>query len=258
MRPIIENIFEKCYENLFGFIISIILSSIVIGSASYLIFDARSELHRISKSEPNYEKVISELTFFNEMWKVSHSGWFSPSLGNIEKLGFLIDGLVKLRCSSILNPSVKTITTTFFSESISQLSMQRAKIAGFYFNNEKFKKQQSSLIEYHDSLIAFIQELLEMVENWNKENRNMRNKRVDSIQMSLFKHLQASNAMSTEFLQINAESELQLREMQRAFKFSESEREMCWMRIYLSIIGLIVGLVAIIFIIYKGYKYIKK
>jgi F0F1-type ATP synthase membrane subunit a len=136
--------------------------------------------------------------------------------------------------------------------------MQRAKIAGFYFNNEKFKKQQSSLIEYHDSLIAFIQELLEMVENWNKENRNMRNKRVDSIQMSLFKHLQASNAMSTEFLQINAESELQLREMQRAFKFSESEREMCWMRIYLSIIGLIVGLVAIIFIIYKGYKYIKK
>jgi hypothetical protein len=97
-----------------------------------------------------------------------------------------------------------------------------------------------------------------MVENWNKENRNMRNKRVDSIQMSLFKHLQASNAMSTEFLQINAESELQLREMQRAFKFSESEREMCWMRIYLSIIGLIVGLVAIIFIIYKGYKYIKK
>jgi hypothetical protein len=258
MRLIIKSIFEKCFENLFGFIISIILSSLVISSASYLLFDARSELQRISKSEPNYEKIISESKFFNEMWEINNSGWFSPSFDNMGKLRVLINGLGKIKCSSTFNRSVEKISTTFFSESISQLSIQRAKIAGFYFTNEKLKKQQSSLIEFHDTLIATIQELLEMVKNWNKENVNVRNKHWESVYMPMLKSVQASTSNSITFQQIIEESELQLREMEKALKFNQTERNMCWTRIYLSIIGLIVGIAAIIVIIWKGYKYIEK
>lgn len=258
MRLIIKSIFEKCFENLFGFIISIILSSVIIGSAGYLLFDARSELHRISKSEPSYEKIISEENFVIEMWEINNLGWFSPALANMKKLGILVDRLGKLKDSSTLNPSIERISIAFFSESITKLSVQRAKIAGFYFTNEQFKQQQRSLIEFHDTLILTIRELLGMTKNWNKEKVNVRNARWESVSMSMLKCLQASNSNSIELKQMLADSELRLREMEKAFKFNQNERQMCWTRVYLSIIGLIFGIVVMIVIIWKGYKYIKK
>jgi len=241
-KPEQKSLFQIIAENTIGLITTAILSIGLIGGCGYLLFDAQNELNKIEQANAEVEKQLAEINLGIEMAKIVGSGWYSEK-SNGMTLGTTIALLEASLPYDSLDDLFAKKTVTWSLMSLEQLTSEKEKISRYVFTEKPILQSQSATQKAYDTQIILIQEILKLAQRWKEKNFSERQSQFDTIQLKWIDQKASVNALDSARSQIFSDKEIAKKQSELKFDEMNDNYNSFTIRLWLSVIGVILGLV---------------
>lgn len=248
---------EKFVENSVALITAFIFSVAFIGGGSFVLLEAQNELNKLDDYATIFQKGSIEAQSLNEMSDTFTKGWLSDS-ANLDRISETIRTLSQYKKEGILDKDYADDTFNWCVEALTTLSGEKGFVEGYTFENEIFKTHQENLSLLYSSYIDVIDELLEMVVNWEKETPDIRDAHLRNIELAAIGGRQASGALMAGESQVLAEVQLKLNEGEKIYTEAKGRFATFKTRLFLSYIGITVGLIMLLSLMFVVYQLNRK
>lgn len=237
-------------EKTIGLVVTTVLSVGLIGGTGYLLFGAKNELHELAQVTAEFERQGEEFQLGQRMVEVIGSGWFSTPSSAKQMVSIMIE-LQSHLAEDHLDDSFAEDALDWCFESLAQLSRERGRISGYSFSNETIQLSQSAAVDVYDSYVDLTQEMFELVTHWGNETAAQREVRYARIQLKWVSVSESVSALDSVKAQVKSDIEALMRENERQFNNASDRYEMFFTRVFLSVLGMAIGLVVLVFVAWK-------
>lgn len=176
-QPSFQDLLTKLVENTFALILSFILSTALIGGASYLLFDIQSEVDEINRLVIEAEKQTAEAKSYHDMIAIHAEGYINDE-NQRNQIYEIVSYLGTHKCEDKLEKDYSESTLDIINTIVLQLIKEKGQISGFSPKDELLKTRQQTLISWYDNELTIFDEISGMIINWEKETVDDRDKRL--------------------------------------------------------------------------------
>ncbi|HEV8717517.1 MAG TPA: hypothetical protein VGX03_32435 [Candidatus Binatia bacterium] len=159
---LLNTVIQKATENIVSFVISLVLSTGLVGGSTYLLFGLRDDLHQLHLGRIEIEKAIE--TDRRDMEAIR--SWTAPEHQHAQTFASLFDRLAQSKTVPQLEPQDARQLQGQVSEIVIDLTMLRGQIRGYQFSDDSRTRFQQSLLETLDSQIEIANALRALVQGW--------------------------------------------------------------------------------------------
>jgi hypothetical protein len=164
---------HKILDNVLSSMITFIISTMILGSCTYLFFNFNKELNSADQSLTIIKTQIDERDATTKLLSIYANGWFLKDEG-VSKLSATLTEISGMALQDSLDPAFKHKITIYIDDSNSQLQVEIGKIKGITVTNNIAKNQQTLSIDNDETLLALFKSLNDLILHWDTtspENR---------------------------------------------------------------------------------------
>lgn len=239
-----ENLSQKFLILLIEFFFSVAF----IGGGSYLLFQADSDLLKVSRKMIEAREKDVETNALLDVMLLLRSSWYFKDEPTKEKnWQVLYNTLREKKGLPRLDPILVEDSINWCHEAISNLTKEKGSIGGFVFNNEVYRAFIADVQKEYDNNIRLVRELKEAFINWQDENSNARVFRLRSIyKIGALDRVEAEGSIISKLSQMLSINKIKIAESEQLIKETNNEIEIIARKKTFSILGIIIGFVLLI------------
>jgi hypothetical protein len=196
-------------------VLSLLLSSALIASAGYFLFNAQAEEDELEEQLDKFINEDSEYSLGTQIGQIYTTGWFSDK-DNMQRLNGITSILVNNGPNSPLDTSFRDSSLEWCFGALQRLTFEQGKIEGFILQDTVLLSLQQNIIHAYEFTIALTDKTLHLLRDWSEISRDEKNTFFDQI-VSLSLDFQ-ENAAQYEPLVSQLASQVEVRKREVALE----------------------------------------
>lgn len=219
-----------------------------IGGGSYLLFQADSDLLKVSRKMIEAREEDIETNALSDVMLLLRTSWYFKDEPNKEKnWQVLYNTLREKKGLPRLDPILVEDSINWCHEAISNLTSERGSIGGFVFKNEIYKAFIADVQKEYDNNIQLVKELKEAFINWQDENSSARAFRLKSIyKIGALDRVETGGSIISKLSQMLSINKIKIAKSEQLIRETNNEIEIIARKKTFSILGIIIGFVLLI------------
>jgi hypothetical protein len=237
---------NKILESSISYIVTFFFSVVLIGSFTYLAFQANADLIATSQFEIDLQKQTNELDAATRINDIFNKGWFSKQ-SNWDDLNNTVKRLAENKQDAKLEPNYRQELISFVTQSQMQLAAELGQVQGIYVTPEPIKHHQEIIVDVYQQTIIVFKTLEDMISRWNHETPDTRTEYFRTMQYAM---LQASGDFKAQQNSIQDELayfEVENKNAEKVYREGMDKLRQARLRVNLSIAGIVAGVLILVF-----------
>ena len=234
-------------QDSFKWLLIFLLSTGLVGGASYLLFDAPAKLNTINRAKIEIQFNQDEGRSALDMMSKSNDGWFKDA----SNAGLLYDAdaaLQKAGPRGELSAEFRDDLIARADKALAQLSVERGYISGYIFVGDYYKAQQSALLKTYDEAIHYLMLEKNTAQDWLTDSADKRSANLRAISAAKWKFLESVATQSSVVGQ-SGQVEKSVQALNQAIDENATESIALIIRSCLSFVGVVWGVLIILMLV---------
>jgi hypothetical protein len=237
---------DKVVDNTISFFVTFFFSIGLIGSFSYLAFQANSDLMAASDIEIYLEKQNNDLEAANKMDNIYINGWFANQI-NWDKLANIVQRLSEVKQDMKLDPIFRQEIITYATQNQIQLATELGQIKGITINIDAVKREQEIILDEYQQAIRVLKAIEDMVSRWENETPAMRTEYFRTMEYALLEGASDFKAHQSLLEDQLSYFELEHKKIEKEYREGMDKIRQIRLRMNLSITGIVLGVLVFAF-----------
>jgi hypothetical protein len=244
-------LYQKATETILSTIVTAILSVGLISGSTYLLFGYQNELETIERVNSEFEIVNVQYSSYDKMANVVKTAPLTDEqiYTEIDTINALKENKTKAK----LDEEFVEFTINWCDNLLMELATAKGTISGFVFQKNSvygFYETQLILLSKYDSDISAVQEIKSLVVEWESLDIPAKSSRISEIENLVTVQVEKLQAGMSRIQQSMASSQVKIDALNKFIVESDRAYNRLQIKLTVSIIGIIAGLLLLVVIIY--------
>lgn len=238
-----QNVLTELVKNTLTLTLGFIFSTALIGGASYLLFNTQADVDEINRLGVVAQKMTAEGKIYYDMIAIYSEGYISDT--NLQKqIAQTITYLTLITTQDKLDSTYKTNAVNLLNSATLRLTDEKGKISGFSPTDKLIIERRETFLEFYDNQLSEVNEMYEMIKNWDNETPTDRDKRLSRITELDREAIELVNKMVIQSNQIVYDIEhVKYSEIDRLEAEVKGKQRLLQLKTTLSWVGVIIGFI---------------
>ncbi len=251
-----QEFIDKLLSQTISLIVTFLFSIGLVGGSSYILFDLQKELLELEEYLLVFETIQDEVELSCAICEITNNGWLSPE--NAERTFSITETILTNKHEPKLEREFASDSLRWCEKSILQISREEGRVSGFVFDNDLSKKHQEIVLKQYGLYEEILIEFINTIENWEVKFESDRDLHLEVIHANIKELLAAFESYFSLNEQIIKDYETKKQELDHEYDEFKMQYWKISNRYYLSIVGIILGLIIFIIVLVYSIKRYKR
>lgn len=242
---------DYVFNQSIGLLLGLLITGFFAWSVMYLAVIYPNEKYELNHEVFERQALHNEMDNEIEMNNIFLQGWFSGP-DHLNKQILYIDYFEKHKTDEQLEPAFLSDALDWCEKSLTQLYNEKGKIEGYEFTGDINISEQQSYLELYAVQIDILQNIFDLMVNWNQESQVDRRERASSLLTQFHKYESSFEKLVQLGEQSVSQSELEL--MQYKHNYNNQIGQIA-LKKSLATIGVVLGTALLAFLTWYGIRF---